>query len=581
LQVAGNPGSGKTILAAAAIDELKIVTLPPALVCYFFFQAESSLTDTITAAYRSILAQILQHYRNDEDVLDKFSFALNESSTGQLISTKEELVELLEVCGSSRDITIVLDGIDECLHYEELIRDLGKMFKTSTTKLLLFSRPHVSCISQLTHEQRRLAVGAHNSADISLFIDRRLSDMIALRQLPPASDRDKLQTHLELGAGGMFLWARLMFDYLGIRSVSRQQRYQTILDIRHPEGLDRMYDRIVEMIRQYPEPDRILAERVIGLIAFSKAQMTCAEVKVVVEEFQCRHNPEDYSAYDEAPEEFRDIVLDICASVIECVTSPGSQPRFQFIHLSAIEHFRGLRHKFTRSESLLERQTNIITTPKASFLCELAEVFLQHLIYRVCSRSSYGGVEIETFHKGLMTNSPLCKYAVQHWPGHLFDVINSYAISVEPSRPSTERLQKLLTDFLSKPQTLFIWIERSYALHNDVDYSILGACLNELNSRQSLLNGELVEEMAELHKGLVSLKQHWHATLCSSPREIWNDEVTAFIHCRLFPRHPHVDVTSLAGEVNTPGLATTPLCKVSETSSDGMRLGLLTVWPSQ
>ena len=51
-----------------------------------------------TAAYRSILAQLLFRHRHEQNMIDKFSFAMNHVSHGQLKATSLELIDLLQFC---------------------------------------------------------------------------------------------------------------------------------------------------------------------------------------------------------------------------------------------------------------------------------------------------------------------------------------------------------------------------------------------------------------------------------------------------------------------------------------------------
>jgi len=45
--------------------------------CYYFFKYDNPVNSNPAAAYRSILAQILQLHRHDQDLIDKFAFAMS------------------------------------------------------------------------------------------------------------------------------------------------------------------------------------------------------------------------------------------------------------------------------------------------------------------------------------------------------------------------------------------------------------------------------------------------------------------------------------------------------------------------
>jgi hypothetical protein len=49
--------------------------------------------------------------------------------------------------------------------------------------------------------------------DIRLYLSRRLGDLLQ-KKLPPGCDKEQILVHLLDSPNGMFLWARLMMDYL-------------------------------------------------------------------------------------------------------------------------------------------------------------------------------------------------------------------------------------------------------------------------------------------------------------------------------------------------------------------------------
>ena len=62
----GNPDSGKTIIGSSVINKLEeqeeFLTMPEHGVYYFFFKSDSPTANSATAAYKSVLAQMLWHF---------------------------------------------------------------------------------------------------------------------------------------------------------------------------------------------------------------------------------------------------------------------------------------------------------------------------------------------------------------------------------------------------------------------------------------------------------------------------------------------------------------------------------------
>jgi hypothetical protein len=64
---------------------------------------------------------------------------------GQKIASKNELCDILRLCLQGLPNTyIILDGVDECEDSNDIISVLFQACETSSTRLLLFSRPIVA-----------------------------------------------------------------------------------------------------------------------------------------------------------------------------------------------------------------------------------------------------------------------------------------------------------------------------------------------------------------------------------------------------------------------------------------------------
>ena len=142
-------------------DLQESVTLNPNVsVCYFFFQTEVGTASNTTpaAAYRAILAQLLQKNRHNESIIDKFAFDMLDGM-GQPNASQKNLVGLLQLCGQELGpLYVVLDGIDECSDKETLLRTISRISTLSNVKLLLFSRPTVLGLLQKTTDDQRLQI---------------------------------------------------------------------------------------------------------------------------------------------------------------------------------------------------------------------------------------------------------------------------------------------------------------------------------------------------------------------------------------------------------------------------------------
>ncbi|KAH8730667.1 hypothetical protein GQ44DRAFT_722922 [Phaeosphaeriaceae sp. PMI808] len=151
LWVRGNPGAGKSVLAAFVAQELldtvNTISQEPVLTTYFFFEYNGDNGKAISRdqAYRAILAQLFHKFVDNKDILDTFAFAYTSNERhGQTTATTNELLDLMKILSPRiPNWYIVIDAIDECAAANELAADLNNVFKGVSTKLLLFSRTNV------------------------------------------------------------------------------------------------------------------------------------------------------------------------------------------------------------------------------------------------------------------------------------------------------------------------------------------------------------------------------------------------------------------------------------------------------
>lgn len=127
----------------------------------------------------------------------------------------------------------MLDGIDECDENETVVADIIRVTQNSRVKLLLFSRPSVITLSHAVCTEHRFDIQNLTGADIRTFLT---SMLYANRNLfPNGGNISELANRLVFGADGMFLWARLMIDYLKLPLHSPSKRVRIINNVTMPE----------------------------------------------------------------------------------------------------------------------------------------------------------------------------------------------------------------------------------------------------------------------------------------------------------------------------------------------------------
>jgi hypothetical protein len=584
----GNPGCGKTILAASTIAELKAAHTtgsPTPEVYYFFFRDGVPEFQDPSGPLRAFLAQMFHTKRNDEDVIDRFSFIMEETSSGSPAASRSALLELLQLCiGESESVIFIIDALDECEDPESVNKDLLALINgTNDAKILLFSRPNVSALFKTIPDQQRLNIGDLNRADIELYVRAQLDEMDEEEMLTANSDISELGSRLVLGASGMFLWIRLMITYLNSPALTRRQRIDAIMRITTPEGLEQMYDRITLLIQGKNTAERNLAVRIFVWLLNSRRPLTTRELQVSISEDDSLQ-PGDEDDYVD----FKRSVIMSCAGLVEVQSTPSETfaaniDSFQFIHLSAKEYImqQGIGHSGISSHD--NRSLAPITTDHGANLTQIANRCLAVLAYRLPAHPLIGSSGYDLTPTELHSMFPLVGYAACYWIDHVIDALRYNRNAIKLSTAILPSLAK----FLSLKRPLMAWIQASYVLQRipaansieEIPRAISSLRVDEDVAKDLL--PRLVADTTELARYVRVLDKDWGRQLLLSPKDVW-EEITAFTPSRLIEGTRHTQVHALIMDPpRVQSISSRYLSKISELSEDGKTVAILSIWPSK
>lgn len=222
--VSGNPGSGKSFLAANMISFL-LNRFPPALphnplvsIAYFFFKDDKPQTRSFHQALRDLAFQISKSdpgYRKYLGSIEEY----------EQISTLESAWRLLFVGyflkkpNIESTVYILIDAVDEALDEDwRIFVDLAKDLygKQSSLRLAIVGRPYIrdQLLEGLEVNLPTLHVTKQkNSSDITQYIHVSIKKSLILRRVS-AKLRDEIVDKLQARAEGMFLWVNLMLQEL-------------------------------------------------------------------------------------------------------------------------------------------------------------------------------------------------------------------------------------------------------------------------------------------------------------------------------------------------------------------------------
>ena len=518
------------------------------------------------------------------------------SPTAQPIGTKTELFELAQLCtGVIRPHFIVLDGIDECSGNESLIRNLLRLGPKSRT--ILFNRPNVRILQDKMPPDQRIAIGKSNSRDIRKFLQRRLEELANRDMLLDHASIHDYTDHLARGADGMFLWARLMTDYLDLDALSDLDRHETIMAVTMPEKLSVMYLRIIKLICQGYAASRRMARWIILWIAFAKRPLTVSELEESVRLLKTSTQAKSGRI------DFERAVVMTCAGLVEkatlCVGSREHVPCFRFIHSTVEEYFRDL----FSDDGMLKipqeaiKDVKLIATPTPHM--EISRSCLQYILYCMPAQSlseALGwqmGTEVTI--PDLEAGFPLSGYATVFWISHLQETskeISSAGGGRCEFSESIVALLDMITKFLRQNKVVRGWIEAIYVFRVNPD-EIMQA-LESWNNRLRNDSGKILSDrhdidvvtisqnVEELIRYILELDKYWGSSLTLCPGRIWAwDEIDGFIPSQFSDRSSTTVHSLYAGNPSQAGetLSSQYLCKVSESTPDF--IGTLSIWTSR
>ncbi|KAH9240896.1 hypothetical protein K456DRAFT_1768068 [Colletotrichum gloeosporioides 23] len=333
----GHPGTGKSALATRITAFLRS-SGNSRVVSYICTYSQGASTD-YDQIIRSILLQLIQHNS------DLIAYIYEEFILKQK-DVKAQVIEslILGVIGAISNnpsqttyVHVVLDGLDECDKEKQpnvislLERMVSKAVTTTSTvcKVLVTSimPPAISrklkqkhCIS-LSGEKEKEAL----KKAIASYAAQRLVELKSRMDFK-VSELKSLELQLATKADGMFLWARLVLNYLTNNMLVQKREVVEAVDSL-PHELSEFYGQILaKIISHFDQRSVSRLQSIMGWIAFAKRPLRKAELRSAL----------SFSTVNDGVniEELAPTYLfDMCMPLIE----ERSDTTFAFIHISVKE----------------------------------------------------------------------------------------------------------------------------------------------------------------------------------------------------------------------------------------------------
>lgn len=280
LWLTGNPGSGKSTMASFVIALLN-KRFSTSACHYHFFLAGHQTKRTLSYLLRSIALQVaLSHSDFCLQLLELFeNTGINFSQQKAIIIWEKIFEGILFRLPSQEPIFWVLDGLDEAESPTELIRLLSKIKSATRISVLLVSRATKDLLRGISDHLPKAVHETISASDIVEDIQDYVRSSIQLI-LPSSYPQEDIIREILAKASGSFLWVNLALYRIRDSGYTKDDIRAALTEI--PEGMEPLYERMIETIASQPLKPRMMATKILTLAACSFRPLEIAELEVAL-----------------------------------------------------------------------------------------------------------------------------------------------------------------------------------------------------------------------------------------------------------------------------------------------------------
>ncbi|KAG1793063.1 uncharacterized protein HD556DRAFT_517086 [Suillus plorans] len=412
----GQAGHGKTILTSAVVDEIQGSNqAEPQTLAFFYCNFRDDRTTNAAAVLRSLVVQLLQQSKDDwitkigvqqesntERDLDSLRKLWKQQRDGKPHPT--DLGFLLKLLVEASTLVcrpvFVIDALDECRDYPDLVRHLANLTEDARLRLFVTSRSEPDIQDAFYGLPTMLLKDSAEQmkADICAHITEQLNTQKKLSRLPHELKKIILEKLLEK-AEGMFRWVQCQLDE--IVACKRRIDIEAALD-NLPAGLYETYDRIIQAIKRRGRSDYQIARSCLLWLAGTFTPLTLDQLNeaMMIKVGQSNLNP-DLGVMDP---------MDIVAACGSLVTYNEKTQVVTLSHYSVKEYLISRPNNIFKSISDMHAQ-----------ICELLITYvLCDFVDEICAKCEHLAIQPYFGRYGadvaeVGEDHPLLSYAVLGW----------------------------------------------------------------------------------------------------------------------------------------------------------------------
>ncbi|KAH9960390.1 hypothetical protein BC827DRAFT_391007 [Russula dissimulans] len=407
LCIYGKPGSGKSVLCSAIIQDIQAMReAGQASMAYFYFDFRNANKQRLHDLLRSVLIQLSAHSNSCYDILSRFYEAHEKGKTQPSDTVLAKCLKEMFTLQDQHPTYLIMDALDECPdtlgipsdreRVLQFVKDLVEL-DLPNLRICVTSRPEVD-IRDVLEPLTSLRVSLHNESgqkkDIVDYVKSIVySDSERIMKRWKVEDKNLVIETLSERADGMFRWAFCQLEVL--RHCLPPSVRRTLNEL--PESLDETYERVLKEIKK---SNRHHAHRLLQCLVVAVRPLRVEELaEVLAVDFD---HPEGIAKLNPnwRWEDEEQALLSSCSSLITIVESDDSRV-VQFSHFSVKEFLTS--HRFASSGGDLSGY-HIALEPAHTIVARACLSILLRLD--------------DTIKNGVEKISPLTGYAAQYWVPH-------------------------------------------------------------------------------------------------------------------------------------------------------------------
>ncbi|KAG0637297.1 hypothetical protein HOY80DRAFT_282782 [Tuber brumale] len=350
-------GLGKTILAARIVQEL--FSSGEAPVAYFFSSHEDSI--------RRVTTNILRSWIDQLPILGEEGGKAAQGLPEDKVAREEDLWQILGTAlqGIGKSY-LVLDGLDECLDYDEAARSrtagvrgvflkrLFDMVHTTGVRLCILSRD-VSDIRSAIQSEHDRSLDSHSVFEIPAVPEDFAPDSKLLAKEIVESKfgeetpelRRELIEGISLRSGGSMLWVRRAGDLLK-PWMSEDQLKETLSSL--PTDLPQLYKKLLGKVVELGKEERDRAKEILRWALFAERPLSVKELTeaLILKDGDATFPKERLPpCIDEGY--INSQIIRLCAGLVE-VRRQGTAPEAWTIHIAHSSTKDFLTNRYSKKE---------------------------------------------------------------------------------------------------------------------------------------------------------------------------------------------------------------------------------------